>query len=179
MAVNENYLVLTALGPDQLGLVKALARLCATCGCNIIDSRMTSAGQAFAMILHLSGSWSAIAKLEAALPSLSKKQDLTIHTKRTQPKDQTYPILPYAIQIIGLDKPGVLSEIAHFFVDEGIMIHTLAMDTQTLPSSHSQIISINLTIKVPAKTHLASLRERFLEYCEDRNLDALMEPECA
>jgi glycine cleavage system transcriptional repressor len=140
---------------------------------------MTSAGQEFAMIMHISGSWSTIAKLEAALPNLGKKHNLSIESRRTQPKTQSHPILPYAIQIIGLDKPGILGEIAHFFSSESIMIHTLTMDTQILPSSHSQIVSINLTIQIPAKTHLATLRERFLEYCEDRNLDALMEPECA
>ena len=38
------------------------------------------------------------------------------------------------------------------------------------------MFSIQMAINVPATMHLAALREEFHEYCEEQNLDAIIEP---
>ena len=38
------------------------------------------------------------------------------------------------------------------------------------------MFSIQIAINVPATMHLAALREEFHEYCEEQNLDAIIEP---
>jgi glycine cleavage system transcriptional repressor len=36
--------------------------------------------------------------------------------------------------------------------------------------------AVNITIGVPANIHIAMLREEFMDFCDDLNLDAMMEP---
>jgi glycine cleavage system transcriptional repressor len=38
------------------------------------------------------------------------------------------------------------------------------------------MFAVQLVVNVLAKTNLASLREQFHEYCEEQNLDAIIEP---
>jgi glycine cleavage system transcriptional repressor len=38
------------------------------------------------------------------------------------------------------------------------------------------MFKVNLTIGIPAETHIPGLRGEFLDYCDDLNLDALFEP---
>ena len=38
------------------------------------------------------------------------------------------------------------------------------------------MFALSMMINIPAKAHLASLRENFLMFCDDRNLDAILEP---
>jgi glycine cleavage system transcriptional repressor len=35
---------------------------------------------------------------------------------------------------------------------------------------------MQITANIPAKTHVASLRDEFLDFCESQNLDATIEP---
>jgi glycine cleavage system transcriptional repressor len=38
------------------------------------------------------------------------------------------------------------------------------------------MFSVQLTVNVPRSIHVATLREEFLEYCDEQNLDAVIEP---
>ncbi len=38
------------------------------------------------------------------------------------------------------------------------------------------LFSVRMTIGIPADTHIANLRSDFLDYCDDLNLDATLEP---
>jgi len=53
----ENYLVITALGEDNPGIVHKLTETVTNCSCNVVDSRMTVLGGEFAVILMASGKW--------------------------------------------------------------------------------------------------------------------------
>ncbi len=65
----SSYLVVSALGENQKGLVNELASLASSSGCNIVDSRMTLLGNEFAVIMLLKGEWNALAKMEHHLPA--------------------------------------------------------------------------------------------------------------
>ena len=38
------------------------------------------------------------------------------------------------------------------------------------------MFAVQMIINVPSKLHLAHLREEFMEFCDARNLDAILEP---
>ena len=57
----QNYLVVSALGADRPGIANELATAAASCGCNIVDSRMAVLGGEFAVIMLITGSWNAVA----------------------------------------------------------------------------------------------------------------------
>tara|TARA_R110002072_G_scaffold4280_1_gene30196 strand:+ start:5195 stop:5737 length:543 start_codon:yes stop_codon:yes gene_type:complete len=170
-----NYLVISTIGTDQPGIVNKLAKLCSINSCNIIDSRMAVLGGEFAVIMMVSGSWDSIAKLESALPSISEELHLTTTVKHTNQRNNV-PSMAYSVSVVALDNPGIVHELAQFFSSQNINIDDLQTGTYSAPHTGTQMFNLNMNIRIPADTHIASLRDEFMDFCDDLNLDAMIEP---
>lgn len=170
-----NYLVISSIGTDKPGIVNELAKACAVNQCNIIDSRMTVLGGEFAVIMMVSGSWNDIAKLETALQSLSKKLELNTTVKHTGERTHSRS-MAYSVNVVALDNPGIVHEIAQFFSRQNINIDDLHTGTYCAPHTGTQMFSLTMTIGLASDTHIATMREEFLQFCDELNLDAIIEP---
>ena len=60
---DKNHLILTAVGPDQIGLVEKISAFISVHGCNIEDSKMAVFCGEFALILLISGESGALVKI--------------------------------------------------------------------------------------------------------------------
>jgi len=136
---------------------------------------MTVLGGEFAVIMMVSGAWDAIAKLENSLPALSKELKLTTTIKHTQERDSS-PSLAYSVNVVALDNPGIVHEIAQYFSQQNINIDDLQTGTYSAPHTGTQMFNLNMTIRLASDTHIASLREAFMDFCDELNLDAIIEP---
>lgn len=172
----KNLLVITALGEDRPGIVNDVSRLIVDAGCNIEDSRMTVLGGDFALILLVSGKWNELAKLENSLPQLARKQNLLLHAKRTEPPRARGNLLPYAVEVVALDQPGIVHQLANFFAKREISIRDMATASYAAAHTGTPMFSVQMTVDVPAAAHIAALREEFMDFCDQLNLDAIMEP---
>lgn len=175
-AQNKQYLVISALGQDAPGIVRNLTRPITELGGNILDSRMTILGGEFAILMMVEGSWDTIAKLEAQLPGLQEKLALTILSRRTTSQSQEANTLPYAINVIALDHPGIVSQLAEFFSNRHINIQDLHTDSYHAAHTGTPMFTVNMTVNIPATVSIARLREEFLDFCDSINLDGLFEP---
>ena len=173
--IKSNYLVISSIGSDKPGIVNELAKACSLNQCNIIDSRMTILGGEFAVIMMVSGASDAISKLENVLPELSNSLNLTTTIKHTQERNKT-PALAYTVNVVALDNPGIVHDIANFFSTQNINIDELQTGTYSAPHTGTQMFNLSMTIRISSDTHIASLRESFMEFCDDINLDAAIEP---
>lgn len=172
----KNQLVITILGEDRPGLVCALARAVLDCGCSLGDSRMTVLGGEFAMVMLVRGNWNTLVKLEGQLTRLAQTLGLTINYRRTERRHNQDDILPYAVEVIALDQPGILNNLAQFFAGRAINIEEMATRSYPAPHTGTLMFSVNLIVGIPARIHIALLREEFMDFCDDLNLDAVMEP---
>jgi glycine cleavage system transcriptional repressor len=171
-----NYLVISALGEDRPGLVDELSQAIYQCGCNIVDSRMAVLGGEFAIILLLRGHWNQIAKIEQAIPSLEQRLQMTMISKRTTERRTEKNLLPYAVEVVSMDHPGIVHNLANFFSARGINIEELGTNSYAAAHTGTPMFSVNMVIEVPSDTHIAALRDEFTEFCDSLNLDAVMEP---
>ncbi len=171
----DNYLVVCALGTDKTGLVEEFAKISAENRCNIEDSRMLVMGCEFSLSMMISGTWDAIAKLEAQLPVFAKKLDLNVISKRTQLRPALKNAMPFYVNVVALDNPGIVHEIANFFARQGINIETMETNTYAAPHTGSAMFSLTMTINIPGRINIATLRETFMVFCDDRNLDSYIE----
>jgi len=172
----NNYLVITASGEDKVGLVDRLSSQIAESGCNIEESRMAVLGEQFAIILLLSGPWNALSKLEGQMELLGDQLGLTIIHKRTRQRGQTQPAVPYRVEVVAMDHPAIVRNLAAFFSRNGINIEELQTDTYPAPHTGTSMFSVIITVGIRADVHIPALRENFLDYCDDLNLDASFEP---
>lgn len=172
----ENYLVISAIAKQQSPAFDSLTETCTQAGCNIDNIRMTLMGEEVCMILLLSGSWGSIAKLEAALPVLEAKFPIQLLVKRTTSLESTQKSMPYAVQVTGLDKPGILYEMVSFLSQNNVSIIDIQTETHYVSRCLSKICTLHFSIMIPESEHISQLRDKFLIYCEDRNLDAILDP---
>jgi len=172
----ETHLVLSALGKDRPGIVSELSQMIFDCGGNIKDSRMATLGSEFAIIMLISGNWNAIVKIENALPRIADKLALAIQNKRTTPRENTQDLIPYGAEVVAMDHPGIVKDVASFFSQRGIGIEDLYTIAYPAPHTNTPMSSLHLTVGVPGDMAIATLRGEFMDFCDDLNLDAMLAP---
>lgn len=174
--MQKNFLVISALGEDRPGIVNELAKLIAETGCSIEDSRMTVLGGDFAVILLVEGRWNELAKLEAGLPTSARRLGLATHVKRTAPLQRESNLLPYTVEVVSIDHPGIVQHLANFFSTRDINIRDLTTTSYSAAHTGTPMFQVQMTIDISAAIHIARLREEFMDLCDQLNLDAIIEP---
>jgi glycine cleavage system transcriptional repressor len=176
MPTQKTYLVISALGNDHPGIVNSLSKAIADHGCNIEDSRMTVLGGEFAAMLLVEGKWNTLAKVENALPELETQLGLTIIAKRTGQRDTSRGLIPYGVEVVAMDHPGIVYSLAGFFAEREINIEDMVTSSYAAPHTGTPMFSVHMTVGIPSSMHIAALREEFMDYCDSLNLDAVLEP---
>lgn len=172
----QNFLVISALGEDRPGLVNDLSRSVLDAGCSIADSRMTVLGGDFAIILLVTGNWNAVAKLEDQLPPLAERLGMTITSRRTALREPSANLLPYAVDVVALDNPGIVYNLANFFSSRQINIQDMTTSSYAAAHTGTPMFSVHMRVDIPARLHIATLRDEFMDFCDQLNLDAIIEP---
>ena len=176
MDTQNDCLVITATGEDRVGLVDRLSARIAESGCSIEESRMAVLGGQFALIMLLSGPWHALSKIEGQLEALGEQLGLAILHRRTQRRAQTRPMIPYTVEVVAMDHPGIVRNLASFFSKNGVNIEELQTNTYPAPHTGTPMFSVVMTVGIEADVHIPTLRGDFFDYCDDLNLDASFEP---
>lgn len=174
--MSKTSLVISALGEDRPGLVDELSQYILEYQGSIADSRMTVLGGHFAIILLVDGNWNNIAKLEDQLPAIGTRLGLTISLSRTTAKTAGTSQLPYIVEVIALDHPGIVHKLASFFSKRNINIQDLSTSTYAAAHTGTQMFSVHIRLDIPATQSIAALRDEFMDFCDQLNLDAIIEP---
>ncbi|WP_425605666.1 glycine cleavage system protein R [Pseudoxanthomonas daejeonensis] len=173
---NENHLLINAYMTHPESPLLAVTRRIADSGCNLVDARLATVGRDVSMTALATGSWDAVAKLEAMLGRLEREDGFKLNWYRTAAKQSQSNLLPYIVEVVAADKPGILFQLADFFDRQGITIENLQSTRYKAMQTGAEMFSAQVTIGVPANMHIAALRDDFLEFCDHLNLDAIMDP---
>ena len=171
----EKLLAVTAIGTDRAGLVKELSSLVTDAGGNIHESRMIALGSEFAILMLIGGNWHAIEKIREQLDDLQTTSDLSITVRNSEQRAGRL-LAPYAIDIVSLDHEGIVMSLSGFFSVRDIEI--AEMNTRRYNAAHTgaPMFSVQMTVNLPPKVQVSQLRDEFLDFCDQENLDAIMEP---
>lgn len=175
----QHQLLLMTLSQNQAPLLKEFTQIILQCGCTVEQMHTAMLGDGCAITVLLSGTWSVIAKMEAMLPSVEQRFGLRTLAKRIAPSAEapaSAAPFPYSVQITAPNRPEVLHEVCAFFADQSLSVVDLRLESYVAQRTWARLLNITLVIDLPETTHLAALREQFMIYCEDRNLDAVLEP---
>ena len=169
-------IVISAIGADHTGAVQELTEVILECGGNIEESRMTTLGSEFAMLLLVSGNWHTLSRLEQGLDKLRADSDMQVSIKKTDAKPAEADRMPYAVDIVALDQEGIVFNLANFFTSRDIEIADVATRSYAAAHTGAPMFAVQMAINVPAAVHISQLREEFHELCDQLNLDAILEP---
>jgi glycine cleavage system transcriptional repressor len=173
---NDNHLLIQTLSPARQMPLLALTRRIADCGCNLADARVSTLGADTSLVMLAQGAWDAVAKLETALAKFARDEDLHMVHYRTAARSVQSHLLPYVVEVIAADKSGLLAEVIEFFSRRGISVEQLTSMRYQAMQTGAEMFQAQITIGIPADSHIAALRDDFLELCDSLNLDAIMDP---
>ncbi len=176
MPAKNSHLVISALGKDRPGIINHLSKAIFELHCNISDSRMTVLGGEFAILLLVDGPWNQLTKLEDQVPELQDRLGLTITTKRTEERTAEANLLPYGVDVVSLDHPGIVYSLARFFSDKNINIEDMTTSSYAAAHTGTPMFSVRMNIGIPADIQIAVLRDEFMDFCDSMNVDAVLEP---
>jgi glycine cleavage system transcriptional repressor len=84
--------------------------------------------------------------------------------------------LPYVVDVVALDNPGIVHHLANFFSQRNINIEELTTTSYAAPHTGTPMFAVNLEVGVPADIQISELRDDFMNFCDTMNLDAVLEP---
>ena len=169
-------IVISAVGADRTGIVQDLSKVILACGGNIEESRMTTLGSEFAVLLLVSGNWHTLSRLEQGFDKIRESGDLRISVKKTDAKPVDKNRMPYAVDIVSLDQQGIVFNLANFFTARDIEIADVATRSYAAAHTGAPMFAVQMNINIPQDLQISVLREDFMEFCDQMNLDAIIEP---
>lgn len=172
----QEYLVISAIGEDKPGIINALSKASTDNQCNILDTRMTVLGGEFALLMMINGETKAIGNAQQAIAAKADNLGLTTIFKRTQPRKTGTVSRPYRVEVVAIDHPGIVSEIAGFFSAREINIEEMETGAYAAAHTGTPMFSLEMSVNIPGTLTVARLKDEFIAFCDERNLDATIEP---
>ena len=166
--------VIATIGEDRPGMVNELSQLVHQLDLNIEDSRMTVLGGEFAVLMSVSGDAGLMDTLQTHLSQLCQDSDLAFVFRKTQPRPVDRAI-PYAVTVVAMDHPGIVSRIAGFFSERSINISELNTETERAAHTGTPIFNLHMTVELPAGLKVAELRRDFEAFCDEHDLDGRLQ----
>jgi glycine cleavage system transcriptional repressor len=168
---DRDYLILTAVGPDKVGLVEKISEFIARHGCNIEDSKMAVFCGEFAVIILIAGASGDLIRIASAYRELEVQTGLTISIKTPSSRKSTEPVLPYKLTASCMDHPGIVHNLSRVLSSFGVNIESMETKTYAAPDSGTPIFRLDAIVSVPSRTNISSLREAFAEIQRQENID--------
>jgi glycine cleavage system transcriptional repressor len=169
-------LAITVLGNNKINFVAELLPAVRDCKCSIMEIRTTKLAQSTAAYMLVQGNWNQIAKFESTLELIQARLEIKVHTLRPEAKDKGKDYMPYSLETISLDRANVVESITSFLFDREIEVEEITGSCYQAPYIQSAVFSTKFILLIPPQLHLLSLREEFLDFCDQSNIDAILEP---
>jgi glycine cleavage system regulatory protein len=175
-------LVLTFIAPDRPGLVEAVAHTVAQRGGNWLESRMIHLAGQFAGILRVEVPPGQAEALSRALEALGAS-GLRVVAERSARTGGALSTASAAsatsaasgrvmnIELIGLDRPGLVREISQLLARQDINVEELRTDRTSAPMSGEMLFRANARVQVPSRLDPAQLRAGLEKLANDLTVE--------
>ncbi len=149
-------LVLTLIGPDHPGIVDSVSEVVAANGGNWLESRMAHLAGKFAGVLLVEVADEQAAVLEDALDRL-EVSGLKVIVERSAPVEA---LRQHAMEIdvLGLDRPGLVHEISTLLAAHRINVEELATDRPAAAHSGDRMFHAQIRVIIPETVDVNAVR---------------------
>lgn len=169
-------LAITVLGNKSNDFIVETLTAVSACQCSVQELRTANLTQTTAVYLLIDGNWNHIAKLEGLLDAIAKRLMMQISFSRPETDVIVQPGVPYTLETISMDKKDLLLAVASFLVEHGIFIEEITASRHQAAFFNNMVFSSKFILLVPDDVRILSLREEFLDFCDNLNIDAILEP---
>ena len=169
-------LTITVLGYTKSRFIDRILTAANDCQCSIIEMRANRLLACNAAYLLISGEWNQIAKLESLLDALEKKLEIKIHRLRPGSANGNAHYTPYSLETISLEHQNALQSITAFISGQNIIIEEISCSRYQDCYGHAELVTTRFILLIPQSIRILSLRDEFMEFCDQINVDAILEP---
>ena len=173
---DRDHLLLTAIGPDQVGLVQRISEFISRHGCNIEDSKMAVFCGEFAVIVLISGDGGNLVKIARDYREIETETGLAISIKTPSTRKTAESFLPYKLTASCMDHPGIVYQLSAVLSAMDVNIESMETKTYAAPISGTPIFQLEADLAIPTRTNINSLRARFAEIQREENIDIEITP---
>ena len=168
-------LVMTIIGPDRPGLVETLASIITSHGGNWLESRMGHLGGQFAGILRVQAPEASVESITRELRELESDR-LTVVVNRGQSHDfNDSSRKTMALEIIGLDRPGIVAEITRVLAGFTINVEELETECSSAPMSGEMMFQARARVVIPETCDVLDVRAELERIAADLMVELRLE----
>ena len=170
----KTTLVLTLIGRDQPGLVRAVASAIAGHDGNWLESRMCRLGGEFAGIVRLEID---VARVEALAAALRELAGLRVDvTKEDGGAGETSAVRRLAsLDLVGSDRPGILREVSAVLATHGLNVEDLTSERTEAPMGGGKIFQMRAVASVPEAVDLRAVQADLEKLAADLMVELKLE----
>ena len=174
--------VISAVGPDQPGIVTQLAQTLEQFDANIADSRMVNFRGQFAVVMLIEVPDNQVEELNTGLPARAAEVGMRLEVSPATDDDVAATVsrgLPYRIKTYAMDQIGLVHRITHLLHRSNVNIEE--MQTRLQPGSYTgtPLFSMEMAITVPSEVQIKDLKDNLQTLCDELNCDFTLEPSAA
>jgi len=170
------FVVLTAVGPDRVGIVDDLAGAVSDAGCNIEESKMAVLGGEFAVIMLVSGPEEPVRRLAGSLAGFGGERGLSIECHPTVQPRSGERGRPYLLSAVSLDTPGIVHSVTEILRRHGINIEDLQTDTAAAPWTGAPMFRMTAHLILGPGVSAARLKDDLARLQQAHDLDITLSP---
>jgi glycine cleavage system regulatory protein len=164
------------LGPDRPGLVELVAGVIAAHGRQLagepdVAPRREVRGHPARRDAQPNGLQAAL----AALPALESRGLKVIAEGRGPETDTAAADRSLDLELVGLDRPGIVREISQLLASSGVNVEELVTNRTSAPMSGDMLFEARAHMRVPAGTDIASLRAGLERLANDLVVEVKLE----
>ena len=171
----SHYIAVTAVGHDRVGLADDIAEWIESAGGNVGESRMAVLGGEFAIIMLVSGTGVTADRLVSGAAGMGTELDLRLEAAETTAPHAAGG-LPYLVESVSLDSPGIVHALTHEIREMGISIEELETSATAAPWTGAPVFRMKARVILPRGLPVADFREQMDRLAHERDLDIRLEP---
>jgi glycine cleavage system regulatory protein len=165
-------LVITLIGTDRPGIVESVAAAVADHGGNWLEGRMAHLAGKFAGILRVEVAEAGAPALQEALARLEQAGlRVLVMAESGAPPPPAGQFRAMDIELLGLDRPGLVREVSRLLASRQINVEELATDVYSAPMAGDAMFRARARVHVPAQTEIDDLRRSLERLAGDLLVD--------
>ncbi|CAA0125244.1 Glycine cleavage system transcriptional repressor [BD1-7 clade bacterium] len=166
----QQALVFTFIGNDKPGIVERLSNLVASHGGNWLESRMTKLGGKFTGVVQISVDQDKVEDVKKALNDATSDELAILLESGThdveQPAHKTIKL-----SIIGLDRAGIVREIAQGLIQHGFNVIDMHTLTESAPMAGNLLFKAEVTVDTRSDVDMEKFSEDIEDICNTLDID--------
>lgn len=151
-------LILTLVGPDRPGLVRAMSERVADAGGSWLESRMARLGGQFAGMARIELPEGAAAALRSNLAGIDGMRVELFEAGASGGAMPGAHRVRAIVELVGQDRPGIVRDLTTALADIGANIEELATNVESGSFSGETMFRANATISLQSDTGIEALR---------------------